>query len=478
LSGHKNKKDLLWVSLAQASRLGSQLLTVIILARYLNPEDFGLMAILGSIIVFVSIFKDVGTVSAVIQRQELDSGFLNTVNTLNIVIGGLFCLLLLLISPAISHFFEDSRLTGLLFLMSTVFPITSVGLVHKAVLERERKFKEASWPEVVGALVSLVAAYVFARSGYGVLSLVYQALIMSFITSVLLFYNGRPYNIGMSLDLKHVKSVARFGGNLLGFNIINYFIRNADVLLIGKYLGMVLLGYYSFAYRFVVFPFQQISFLGQRLLLPIYSRKQNDMNGIRRMFVLSIKVYALVSIPMICFVFVTRNDLINILLGEGWGRVSDIIIWLAPASFLQTLTASSGPLLIALGRAGLLFKMAMVAVVVYSGSLFIGVRYGVEEAAASYLVANIIWFSVPLLVVCKSIDMMTLDVVKIISKIMIVAIIVLFSGGYIYSMLSNLELFIMLPMLLTLLSMGLVCGFVNYVIDREFLMDLKKIAKS
>lgn len=466
------------MGLAQASRLGSQLLTVIILARYLRPEDFGLMAILGSIIVFVSIFKDVGTGSAVIQRQELDSGYLSTVNTLNIVVGGLFCLLLLLISPAISHFFEDSRLTGLLILMSTVFPITSVSLVHKAILERERKFKEASYPEVVGALVSLVAAYLFARSGYGVFSLVYQALIMSFITSVLLFYNGRPYKIGIAWDLKHVKSVVRFGGNILGFNIINYFIRNADVLLIGKYLGMVLLGYYSFAYRFVVFPFQQISFLGQRLLLPVYSRKQNDMNGIKKIFSMSIKVYALVSIPIICFIFVSRNELINMLLGEGWERVSDIVVWLAPASFLQVLTASSGPLLIALGRAELLFKMAMVAVFVYSGSLFIGVRYGVEEAAASYLIANIIWFSVPLLVVCKAIDIMALDIISMIGKIMIVAIIVLFSGWYVYSLLSNIELFVVLTMLLTLITMCFVCFLSNYIIDREFLMDLKKISKT
>jgi Membrane protein involved in the export of O-antigen and teichoic acid len=244
-----------WVAVSQFSRVGLQLLGMLFLARLLGPADYGVMAMAMIVVNLANLLRDLGTSAAVVQRDELDEDAKATVFWLNFGVGLTLSALVAGLATLIGYIFVSPNLPKVLWLLALGFPITASSAVHQALLERQSQFKLLARVEILSSGTGLSAAILLAHFGFGVFCLPAQILTAVALSSTQLWILSRWRPV-RKFNVESCKSLFSYSGNLTAFNLINYFARNADSIVVGKLLGAVQLGVYSQAYRVMLFPLQ------------------------------------------------------------------------------------------------------------------------------------------------------------------------------------------------------------------------------
>jgi PST family polysaccharide transporter len=393
MSGMRQKatSGLKWTTVSQASRLGAQLLSVLILARLLLPSDYGLVAMAAVVTGFASLFRDFGTAAAIIQKPDPSPQLLDSVFWLNVAFGVGLAVMLGLLAPLIAFAFAEPRLKEVLWVLLFTFPTVSLGAVHQALLEKSSRFRPLAIIESAAAFIGLAGAVWAAWAGWGVFSLVLQTLLATFLTTAGLWMVSKWRPV-LRWDAHEIRGVMGFSGNLVGFNVFNYFIRNADNLLIGRFLGATDLGYYSMAYRLMLWPLQNISNVVGRVLFPVFSRLQADQSRLGGAYIRATTAITLITAPLMFGFFVLREPFIAVALGDRWLPVANVLVWLMPVGLLQSIGTSVGTLYLATGRTDVMFKWGIGAGLLVIPAFAIGLQWGVTGVAAAYAVASLLLF--------------------------------------------------------------------------------------
>ncbi|EMH4162843.1 lipopolysaccharide biosynthesis protein [Pluralibacter gergoviae] len=386
-----------WNALSQFFKIFIQLVNMVYLATIIPPSEYGIMAMAAVIINLGVLLRDLGTASAIIQRKELSHTLINAIFWLNLILGLVLCLVVIFLSPVISSVYKQQELTPVLILLSLTFPLSSCGAVHLALLERVSLFKKISLVEVSSSLFSVLIAVVLANMGFGVYSLVIQAIIMSLSSSILFWHysDWRP-SMPSFKTFKNLSEIYSFSANLSFFNIINYFSRNADSFVIGKYMSAFILGNYNLAYRIMLFPIASLTFVFGRSLYPILSRHQDDKDYIKKIYLDCVFYILIISAPLMTGIAVFSHPFVNIVFSPKWTLTADILIWLAPTAILQSVISTTGAVFSSQNKTGLLFVMGVIGSTLMLSAFIIGVNYDIVTFAKLYLIANIINFFPPI----------------------------------------------------------------------------------
>jgi O-antigen/teichoic acid export membrane protein len=380
-----------WMGFSQAGRVIAQLLGMVILARLLSPSDFGVAAMAWLVTGLAGILHDCGTKTAVIQRRELPSALLDSIFWLNVGIGIAIAILIALLAPVIALAMREPQLTGILWLLALAFPVVSVGLVQQGLLERASRFQSVALIECSAAFAGLAAGVLAALADWGVYSLVSQAIV-GWIVLTAGLWAASTWRPAWRCSLALIREIAGFSGNLVGFGVFNYFARNMDTVLIGRFLGATDLGYYNLAYRLMIWPLNNISWVVGRAFFPALSRLQDDKPRLRQAYVRGAAAVFLVTAPLTFGLFILREPFVLAVMGERWFKVADLLFWLAPVSMVQ----SVGTLVLALyastGRTDLMFKFGVFYGVALMCAIVVGLQWGVEGVAAAYCAAAFILF--------------------------------------------------------------------------------------
>lgn len=403
MSGTSATSNVRWVGINQAGRVTLQFLSVVTLSRLLPPADYGVMALATVVTNFAALFRDMGTSAALIQRQELTAQLLDSVFCINITFGVAIGVAAASFAPLAAWFFATHSVLMVLLALSIGFPIAAVGAPLLALLERSNAFREIAWIEVSSAFVGLATAVVAAKLGAGVYSFVLQSLITTIMSTVQL-WRASHYRPGFSWHVAELRNIWGFSSNLVVFNVINYFVRNGDSALIGRFLGAVALGWYSVANRLLLFPLQNVTFVMSRALLPIYSRKQEELGEISGLYLRTLTLIAAVSAPLTFGLWAVRAPLIIVLMGPRWTPVVAILAWFAPMSFIQSLNSTTGTILSALGRTDTLRTLGLVATTILFGSFVIGLQFGMLGVVRAYFVATLIASTICLHVTLRKVN--------------------------------------------------------------------------
>ncbi len=374
------------------SRVTSQLLqftTLIILARLLDPKEFGLITSSVVVIGFLNIFRDLGISSAIIQKASISEELINTLFWVVLLIGISLNLLLFLVAPQIADFYNAPKITDLLRVLSFSFTISSSTILHQSLLERELKFKQLANYEIISIAIGSISGISAAYMGYGVWSLIIQ-MFMNVTTLSFLLWLRSDFKPKIFYSGKELKSVYNFSLNLSGFNIVNYFVRNADYVLIQKYLGEVQLGFYNIAYRIMLYPLQNITAVFSRVMFPYYSKLQNDFVNFRKMYIDFVNNIAFISFPLMLWIIAVGDILIVALFGEKWSPIIPLVMVLAPIGMVQSIYTPAGTIFQATGRTDIWFKWGIFTGIIFISSFVIGLKWGVLGVAIGYLIANLI----------------------------------------------------------------------------------------
>jgi PST family polysaccharide transporter len=236
-----------------------------------------------------------------------------------------------------------------------------------------------------GAIVGIVMAFL----NFGVWSLVFQSLTTVLLGTIFLWLvsSWRPKWV---FYWKEVRSVSRFGLNLTGFSIFNYFARNADYLLIGRYLGAQELGYYTLAYRILLFPIQNISAVITRVLYPVVSTFQNDNRRFTSLYLKVTTSIALITFPLMLGMMALARPFVLTFFGEKWEPVILLVTIFAPVGLLQSIGTTVGIIYQAKGRTDWMFRWGLGSGLIVVSSFVIGLRWGIIGVAVAYAIATVL----------------------------------------------------------------------------------------
>ena len=380
-----------WVAFANIFKQILQVLSLVIFARLLSPDDFGLFALMMIFVSFLVMFTDMGTASALVHIKNPSNKLLSSVLFFNLFIGTLFCLLLIIFSGYISIFFNSPKLEPLLQLISINFVIMSLGVVQKVRYEKELDFKYLTLIESFSIFIGISVGIIFALLGFGVYSLVLQVLITS-ILSVGLLWKVSKWRPLLYFSIEDIKIIWKYTANLSAFNFINYFARNADNFLIGKFLNSSALGVYSLAYNIMLYPLQNISRVLLRILFPAFSKIQDDNKKFKEAYLKTIFFISLVSFPIMFGLIATADIFVSVLFGDKWANLAPILMILAPVGVIQSIGTTNGSIFMAKGNTNLLLRVGIWSTIITIIFFIGGIFYGVEGVAISYLLSNIVLF--------------------------------------------------------------------------------------
>ncbi len=363
----------------------------VVLARLLTPDDYGLIGMVAILINFVGMFQYLGLSTATVKWAELTHQQVSTLFWINMALSVTIMLVTFASAPLVAWFYKEPRLVGITIAYGVSILLAGLAIQHEAILSRQMRFAAIMIVETLGLLIGFAAAVVAAWKGAGYWALVLNQLVMTAVTvvgvwTVCRWRPGRPRLAARGLG---VRSMLSYGGNLTGFNVMNFFSRNLDNALIGKFWGPHQLGVYSRAYQMLLLPMQQINAPLAAVAVPTLSRLAETPERYRAAYLRILEKIVMVTMPLGALMIATSDWMVLLLLGPQWRETGRIFMLLGIAALIQPVAKTSWWLFSTQGRTKDLFHWGLIGGAIAVASILIGLPWGATGVAASYAVSDL-----------------------------------------------------------------------------------------
>lgn len=375
---------------AQGANFTLRVGSLMILARLLEPKDYGLVGMVAAFTGVLSLFRDFGLSSAAVQRVTVTEEQISTLFWINILVGVLLALLTVAMAPAIAAFYHEPRLIAVAAVMAVGFLFNAAGVQHSVLLQRQMRFTSLAVISIVSLAVGTVVAIAGAKAGYG-----YWALVAMTVTSPLIatigFWLAAAWVPGMPQRRAGIRSMMHFGGTLTLNSLLAYLAYNAEKVLIGRFWGADAIGIYGRAYQLINIPTDNLNSAVGEVAFSALSRLQDDLSRLKSYF---LKGYSLVlglTLPITIACALFPDDIIFVLLGPKWNEAAPIFRLLAPTILIFAIINPLGWLLFSLGLVGRSLKIALVFAPLIIGGYILGLPYGPRGVAFAYSAVMTLW---------------------------------------------------------------------------------------
>ena len=360
-----------------------------ILARLLTPQDYGLIGMVAVATNFIVMFKDLGLSLATVQKAEISSKQISTLFWVNLSLSVVTMIALIALAPAVSWFYGDSRLTTITIVSAGGFLIGGLTVQHEALLKRQMRFVALGGIALTSMIVGYAVGIAFAWYGFGFWSLVFSQLALLAANAILVWIacGWRP---GLPSRNSGVRSMLSFGGNITGYGAVNYFSKNADNLLIGKFWGAQPLGLYNKAAQLVGLPTDQVHEPVMAVAVPALSRLADSPERYRKAYLRIMEKVLMLVMPAVALLIVSSDWIISIVLGSQWKDAGTILVFMSIAGLFQPIMNTAGSVLVTQGRGRHLFYWSLISSPLSIISIFAGLPWGAAGVAASYSLTRVL----------------------------------------------------------------------------------------
>ncbi|WP_341200553.1 lipopolysaccharide biosynthesis protein [Croceibacter atlanticus] len=361
----------------------------LVLMRLITPKEFGLLGMITVFSGFLSVFKDFGFGSSLIQKKNLKNIDVNTIYWTTVAIGALLTTTLILFAPLIANYYNELKLFDLTLALSSVFLLQSFSSVQLSLAKKEMKFKLIFKVNTVSVLIASILSLVLAYLDFGVWALVFQQVIGTLLISIG-FYIFSNYKPSFIWSLNILKSHLKFSLPLVGRGSINYWSRNADNFFIGKFMGAELLGIYTRSYAVMMMPVSRISGVLSSVLFPSLSLIQDDLKRINKIFLKVTKTIAFITFPLMLILLLGAKDFVVSLFGENWLKMIPVLQILSIIGAIQSLGTLNGNIFLVKNRTDIAFKINMINSSVYIIGFYFSSHYNLIFLTQIYLFSNLV----------------------------------------------------------------------------------------
>jgi PST family polysaccharide transporter len=374
----------------QVATSGLRLGFVVVLARLLEPGDFGLVAMVTAVTAVLELFSTLGLSSAAIQKATINEQQMSTLFWINLAIGLLLGLVCVAIAPLLVAFYHEPRLFWVTWAMGTAFVFRTAGLQHSALLQRQLRYVVLTAIEVCSQLTSLCVGFVLAYAGYGYWALVAAAVVLQASLSVGMWIVTR-WMPGRPRWDRETGAMLHFGGTVILNGVVAYIAYNIDKVLVGRVWGAQALGYYSTAAQLVLMPTSNLNAAIGGVTFATLSRLQNDLVRFRNYFLKSYTLVTSMTLPVTVFASVFAEDIVLVVLGPKWTAAIEIFRLLTPAVLVLGMIDPMAWLLWSSGRQVRSLKIGIVIAVLAIVSYAIGLPYGPRGVAIAFSTTMLVW---------------------------------------------------------------------------------------
>ncbi|MBI4597129.1 MAG: MOP flippase family protein [Candidatus Omnitrophica bacterium] len=393
-----------WAGVAQGGRQACQVLITVLLAHLLSPRDFGLLGMTTVFTQFAMMVGELGMTGALIQRPAVREEHYASAFWLSVMVGVILMAIMTACSPAIARFYRTPDLQPILVAVSLSFVLQGGWVVQQAMLMRAMEFRSLAIRDIAAVCLSGIMGVAAAVLGWGVWSLVWQLLVHN-AAMVWLSWSFTSWRPPWRISRQALRELSGFSAAAMGFNCVNYVSRNVDYLIIGRLLGATPLGLYTLAYKLMLLPIQNISWVIVKVLLPAFSKIQHDLESLRRNYTKVLQTVALVTLPMLGGLFVVAPEFIHVFFGPQWEGAILPFRLLACCGVAQSLTAIGGTIYQSQGRPDLQFKMGCANAALMALVILFSIRWGIVGVAAGSAIFTICWMPVSFVVASRLIQL-------------------------------------------------------------------------
>jgi PST family polysaccharide transporter len=376
--------------LAQGANFVCRIGSLMLMARLLEPHDFGLVGMVTAFTGALELFRDFGLSTATVQREHVTDEQLSVLFWINVLIGLMLWLGGWLLAPVVVRFYREPTLLYITTVLAIGFPLNALGVQHSALLQRQLRFTSLAVINVISLVVSTLVGVTMAMLGFGYWSLVAMALAGPAIgTPALWIASGWMPRLPRRGN--DVRSLMRFGGTATMNGVVVYLAYNAEKVLLGRFWGADAVGIYGRAYQLVNVPTSNLNSSVGEVAFAALARLQHDHDHLKSYFLKGYAIVLAATIPITITSAIFADDLIVTLLGPKWVAASTIFRLLAPTILVFAMINPLAWLLLALGMVTKSLKIALVLSPLVIGGYIAGLSHGPVGVALGYSLVLIVW---------------------------------------------------------------------------------------
>jgi PST family polysaccharide transporter len=366
-------------------RIGSMM----VLARLLLKEDFGLVNMVTAFIGFLGLFRDVGLSMATVQRASITVAQASTLFWVNLAVGGILAAMAAVAAPILVVFYGEPRLLWVTVVLGAGFLFNGAAAQHRAMLQRNMRFMALVIIDLASLLLSSGTGIGMAMAGQA-----YWALVAMSVTQPAVSLAGawlaNRWVPGRPQRRSGIRSMLMFGGTITLNNVIGYLAYNTDKVLIGRFWGAEALGIYGRAYQLINLPTENLNSTIGLVAFPALSRVQNEPARLREYFLKGYSLFLSLVMPITMGCALFPEDIIRVFLGAKWHEAAALFRLMAPTILVFAMINPFYWLMVASGRAGRSLRIAILIAPVVVLSYLIGLKQGTHGVAAGFSIAMVL----------------------------------------------------------------------------------------
>ncbi|HEY9825760.1 MAG TPA: lipopolysaccharide biosynthesis protein [Stenomitos sp.] len=380
-------KGVLWSAAEGWGRQAISFLVFALLARLLNPDAFGLVALAGVFLAFLQIFVDQGFPTAIIQRSTLEEAHLNTAFWTNLGVSSVLTCFCIVMASDIAQGLKQPELTPVIQWLSLGLLLTALSSVQQSLLRRKFRFKELAIRSLVAIILGGGVGVGLAIAGWGVWSLVGKQLTEGLAAVIVLWWSS-DWRPKFQFSRQHFQELISFGGNIVGANIFEFFNRQSDNFLIGLFLGSAALGYYSVAYRVLIILTQLLSVVVNQVALPVFSELQQDITKLRGVFYEATRLTSFIAFPCFLGMAALSPELVEIIFGHQWLPSAPVMSVLALIGIQHAISYLYSDVILAMGKASWRMWLNGFNAISNVVCFAVAVKWGIVAVAWSFVIQS------------------------------------------------------------------------------------------
>jgi len=382
-----------WTTVSTVTQSASGILKLSILARFLEKSDFGLMALVMFVLGFMQLFMDMGLSTAILHKQEISKKQYASLYWINVIFSFLLFAVIQGLAKPMASLYSEPELAELLPVMGFSLILSAIGRQYRTIEQKNLNFKLIALVIIIASVFSVVSAVILAVNGFGVWSLVYSALLQHLITNTAFFVIGvRKSGFMVRLKVNEVKPFLKIGAYHVGGQMANYFNKDLDILLVGKFLGSETLGGYSLAKQLVFRPLKVVNPILNRVAAPVLAKFQHNSKQLKSNYLKFLNGFTTVIIPVYLGIIVLANPLVRLFYGNDFSDIVVLVQILSIYMIFRSFGNPLGSLIVATGRTDLGFIWNLLTLLIMPMAVIIGSQISIEWVAGCLTIAMIVLF--------------------------------------------------------------------------------------
>jgi len=383
------RSDLYWNTLLRIPAQIIFFITSIIIARILDPKDFGIVGISLIAISYVNLFTNFGFSQVIIQRKIRDLNTLNSIFTFNFAISIILSVSFFVFAEDIARFLNADESNHTIQALSVLFIVSAFSIIPTVSLKRDMRFKELVAAELISRFIAAFVTLTCALAGLGYWSLVSGHLISRTVTAVWLSVQARWFP---SIVYTHNKMKKLFDFGLWNFlnAQLTFYADNIDKVLLSKFHGLLMLGFYDKSQSIARFPISSLMMNINTVMFSSFSKDQDKKSRIQKDFLKSLTLVSVIGFPIYTGLIIVAPYFVYGLLGEKWSPMIGSFQIILGGCLLRTIYGLSSNLNIGIGNYRHNTLQLFASAVIFTGTCFFLLKYGLIGISCSFLIYSFI----------------------------------------------------------------------------------------